>query len=61
MGNTCFLNSALQIILHTPLFIETFLLDIYNLKPPNSILAYILFNLIMTIISSEQKAFSHKV
>ena len=54
MGNTCFLNSALQIILHTPLFID-------NLKPPNSILAYILFNLIMTIISSEQKAFSHKV
>ena len=25
LGNTCFLNSALQIILHTPLFIEKFL------------------------------------
>ena len=59
MGNTCFLNSALQIILHTPLFIEKILLDIYKLKPPNSTLAYMLFNLVMTINSSEQKAFSH--
>jgi hypothetical protein len=60
LGNTCFLNSALQIILHTPLFIEKFLFDIYKLNPPNSTLAYMLFNLIMAINSSEQKAFSPK-
>ena len=60
LGNTCFLNSALQIILHTPMFIEKFLFDIYKLNPPNSTLAYMLFNLIMTINSSEQKAFSPK-
>ena len=34
LGNTCFLNSSLQIILHSPLFVEYFLKDIHKFTPP---------------------------
>ena len=58
LGNTCFLNSSLQIILHSPLFVEYFLKDIHNFTPPTNTLSYILFNFIMTIYSSDDRAFS---
>lgn len=55
LGNTYFLNSSLKIIIHSPLFIEKFLRDIYTLHPQNNTLAYIFFNLIMNIHNSNDK------
>ena len=60
LGNTCFLNSSLQIIIHSPIFIEKFLKDIYILRPQNNTLAYIFFNFIMNINSSDKNLFSPK-
>ena len=58
LGNTCFLNSSLQIIIHTPLFIENFIKDILTIRPANNTLAYSFFNLIMNIKSSDKNVFS---
>ena len=60
LGNTCFLNSSLQIIIHSPLFIQNFLRDIYYLRPRKNTLAYSFFNLIMDIYSSNREVFSPK-
>lgn len=58
LGNTCFLNSSLQILIHSPLFIEKFLEDIQKLKPSYNTLVYEFFNLIMNIKSIENNIFS---
>jgi uncharacterized UBP type Zn finger protein len=60
LGNTCFLNSSLQILIHSPIFIEKFLEDISNLKPINDTIAYEFFNFIMNIAYKNQKIFSPK-
>lgn len=58
LGNTCFLNSSLQILIHSPLFIQSFLEDIQKLNPSNDSLAFEFFNLIMNIKSIENNVFS---
>lgn len=61
LGNTCFLNSSLQIIIHSPIFIEKFLEDISKIKPNDNSMAYEFFNFIMNIAYKDQKSFSpHK-
>lgn len=58
LGNTCFLNSSLQILIHSPLFIRAFLEDLKKLKPSNNTLVYEFFNLIMNIKSLNSEVFS---
>ena len=58
LGNTCFLNSSLQILIHSPIFIQKFLEDICKYKPSNNTVAYEFFNLIMNINSSDSNVFS---
>ena len=58
LGNTCFLNSSLQILIHSPFFIQKFLEDIYKFKPSKDTVVYEFFNLIMNINSNNKKVFS---
>ena len=58
LGNTCFLNSSLQILIHSPLFIQSFLEDIQKFNPSNNTLSFEFFNLIMNIKSIENNVFS---
>lgn len=60
LGNTCFLNSALQILIHSPLFIKRFLEDFFKLKEKiiKNTVTYEFFNLIMEINSSDSNVFS---
>lgn len=60
LGNTCFLNSALQILLHSPLFIKRFLDDFLKLnqKYNKNTVTYEFYNLIMEINSSNSSVFS---
>ena len=60
LGNTCFLNSSLQIIFHSPIFIEKFLEDISKFKPNNDTISYEFFNFIIDIAYKDQKLFSPK-
>lgn len=60
LGNTCFLNSSLQIIIHSHIFIQKFFEDIARIKPGEDSVAYEFFNLIMNIASNDQKVFSPK-
>ena len=60
LGNTCFLNSSLQILIHSPIFLSKFLEDILKFKPNNDTIAYEFFNFIMNIAYTEQKLFSPK-
>ena len=61
LGNTCFLNSSLQILIHSPLFIRAFLEDLKKLKPSNNTLVYEFFNLIMNIKSLNSEVFSREI
>lgn len=58
LGNTCFLNSILQILFHSPNFITNFLNDVSKFKPKQDTLAYALFNLLMNIYSKEKDTYS---
>ena len=58
LGNTCFLNSILQILVHSPIFISNFLNDMNKFKPNQNTLAYSLFNLLMNIYSKEREFFA---
>lgn len=60
LGNTCFLNSSLQILIHSPLFIKRFLEDCIKLNEKNiqNTLIYEFFNLIMEINSNNSNVFS---
>ena len=60
LGNTCFLNSSLQILIHSPLFIKNFLDDISNSqgKISKDSISYVFFDLIMDINSSDKNVFS---
>lgn len=58
LGNTCFLNSILQILVHSPIFIINFLNDMNKFKPNQNTLAYSLFNFLMNIYSKEKEIFS---
>jgi len=58
LGNTCFLNSSLQILIHSPIFIQKFLEDFKRFNPSNNTVAYEFFNLIMNINSINKKVFS---
>lgn len=58
LGNTCFLNSILQILFHSPIFIINFLNDVNKIRPKQDTLAYALFNLLMNIYSKEKDIFS---
>ena len=60
LGNTCFLNSSLQILIHSPYFIENFINDINIFKPSKNTLAYSFFNFLMNIYSKENNIFSPK-
>jgi uncharacterized UBP type Zn finger protein len=60
LGNTCFLNSSLQILIHSPNFIEKFLEDISKFRPNNDTIAYEFFNFIMNMAHKDQKSFSPK-
>lgn len=55
LGNTCFLNSTLQILVHSPLFIQNFLIDIIKIKPHYNSLAYSLYKFLMNVYSNEKK------
>lgn len=55
LGNTCFLNSTLQILVHSPLFVENFLTDINKIKPHYDTLAYALYNFLINVYSNEKK------
>ena len=58
IGNTCFINSSLQILIHTPIFIRNFLKDISEIKPSNDTVAYQFYIFIMNIYNSNKKIFS---
>ena len=60
LGNTCFLNSSLQILIHSPLFIKNFLDDINKSqgKISKDSVTYEFFALIMDINSSDKNVFS---
>ena len=58
LGNTCFLNSSLQILIHSTLFINNFLDDIKIIGISQDTVTYEFFNLIMEINSSNKKIFS---
>lgn len=60
LGNTCFLNSSLQILIHSPLFIKRFLQDCIKLKEKNlkNTVTYEFFKLIMDINSSNSNVIS---
>ena len=58
LGNTCFLNSSLQILIHSPIFIEKFLEDVLKYKPHNDTIAYEFFNFIMNIANRDSNVFS---
>lgn len=58
LGNTCFLNSSLQILIHSPIFIQNFLEDFHSFKPATNTVAYEFFNLIMNIHSINKDIFS---
>jgi len=60
LGNTCFLNSSLQILIHSPIFIEKFLEDISLLKPNSDTIAFEFFNFIMNVAFKNKKLFSPK-
>ena len=59
LGNTCFLNSSIQILIHTPIFIQRFLEDYKKLpqinKKKHYPLAYNFYNFIMEISSNEKE------
>jgi len=58
IGNTWFINSSLQILIHTPIFIRNFLKDISEIKPSNDTVAYQFYIFIMNINNSNKKIFS---
>ena len=60
LGNTCFLNSSLQILIHSPIFIENFLYDIVKFKPKHGTVAYAFYNFIMNIYSRDTDIFTPK-
>ena len=62
LGNTCFLNSSIQILIHSPIFIKNFLEDYNKLNKLNKLsedtLIYNFNELIMEISRSENQDFS---
>ena len=62
LGNTCFLNSSIQILIHSPIFIKNFLEDYNKLNKLNKLsedtLIYNFNELIMEISRSENQVFS---
>lgn len=58
IGNTCFINSSLQILIHTPIFIQNFLKDISEIKPSTDTVAYQFYIFIMNLNNSNKKIFS---
>lgn len=57
IGNTFFINSSLQILIHTPIFIRNFLKDISEIKPSNDTVSYQFYIFIMNIKNSNKKIF----
>ena len=59
LGNTCFLNSSIQILIHTPIFIQKFLEDYKKLPQINKTKQYPLvsnfYNFIMNISLNEKE------
>ena len=58
IGNTFFINSSLQILIHTPIFIRNFLKDISEIKPSNDTVTYQFYIFIMNINNSYKIIFS---